>query len=232
MTYLVYLENDFTLLKNEYFGYGDNVVVGYHDPHKAALFKTKKEAKAFASTFSLDTKIGKADEHFKLFENTDYVYRQIPLIDKKLNKKYNDEKADEVIKWWINYRNAHDFQVTYDVFETWPKLYSMCKHLWDVESYHNRDYSEKYHTFKIKTDRGGSFDEFKKEIDKVIDDVTFLQDGYKKLSIIDHELSQYECRYFLYKDENDCTIASTYYTYKKGTMKECFDYMKNHYYYV
>ena len=132
------------------------------------------------------------------------------------------------IKWWLNYRNAHDSQVTYDVYETWPKLYSICKHLWDVESYHNCEYSEKYHTFRIKTDSGGSFDEFKKEID----DITFLQDGYKKFSIIDHELSQYECRYFLYKDENDCTIASNYYIHKKGTMKECFDYMKKHYYYV
>jgi hypothetical protein len=223
------MPNSFTLTKNEYFGKGDKCVIGYHDPRKATLFATEEEAREFASTFNMETRIGEAETHFKLFEKVDYVYRRLTVIDPVLNRKYNNEDANEVIKWWIEYSNSPEGSVSTEIYLTWPNLYSMCKHLWS--SYTITELEEKCNSFQIYTSTDGKFEEFKTELMKVMDHVTFTEDGYKKFAIFDHELSEYETRYFLYKNDNDCKIRSRYSDRCQGTMEKCFDLMKREYFY-
>ena len=228
--YLVYMRNDFTLLKNEYFGKGQDCVIGYHDPRKADTFSTKKAAQEFASTFNMETMIDTLDKHIDLFLNADYVYRQIPLIDSSLNQKYAGETADGVLNWWLRYAKLPEGSVTYDVYRTWPSLFAVCKHIHSHSVY--RSNKESFITFQLFASEDSKFKDFEKEVKKVLEHVTLLQDGYKKFSIFDHELSEFETRYFLHKNDQDCRIMGFMgRVLKSGSMEECFNTIKTDYYY-
>lgn len=229
--YLVYYDNSFTLLGKEYFTMGEKNITTYHDPRKATLFETKKEAEAFKNTFYMEAKIDLAEEHFKLFVSASFVYRTLPYYNKELNRKYNGEDKTEVIKWWMAMRREPDFTVSQVNYGSWPNLYSVCDHLWSASSYYGPEgSSQMLYTFEIYTQQKGTFKNFQEELSLVLHSVTYEENGYRKLPIFDHELSEFEKRYLYYKNDKDCKIGSRY-TMTKGTLEECFNVMRQSYYY-
>ncbi len=232
MKYLVYFENQFCLLGKEYFGEVGGKIIGYHHPAGAKLFKTKKEAKEFASLFDLQTKIEEAEPHFEAFRSCDYVYREITKLNPSLDRKYNNEKPDEVLKWWMEYKKAPEKATSYKSYETWPKLYSIFTYLWDLQSYYNREYTELYHTVQVRFPKNGDVKDFIKELDKVLDFVTYTAEGYKVFPIFDHTLSEYGTSYLHYKSPHDCKIVKGSWTVIPGTITHLFtNHLVRDYYY-
>ena len=230
--YIVFAENSYCMLNNEYFGKGDNCVIGYHDPRKATHFTTRKEAVEFSQTFKRECKIEDVENHLKKFDEFNGVYRTLPLLNNKVNIKYDGEKHKpaDVLKWWMKYKKLPENSVTSEVYGTWPKLYSTFTHLWDCVSYYNSKYTELYHTVQFRVPRESKFVGFKKELSKVLDFITYTKDDYKILPIFDHELSEYETRYLYYKSDTDCKIIGRHEIFK-GTLEKCFETIQRSYYY-
>jgi hypothetical protein len=230
--YLVYMKNDFCLTGKEYFGDSEGKIIGYHNPRLATLFSTKKEALRFCTTFDMDgVKIDLKERHFKSFDDCKYVFREIPKVNYTHSKKYTVETPKEVLEWWMQYKNLPERSVKYDDYKTWPKLYSLFTYLFDLATYNSRDYKEKYETCQIKVPKSGNIKDFRAELNLVLDFCTFFNEGYKVFPIFDHELSQYESRYFLYKSDDDCQITNGSYTKFEGTFEEVFNKIRNEYYY-
>ena len=222
------------MVGREYFGMGDGVVISYHNPYKADLFNTKKEAKKFASTFyigSLELVIDEALPNYRRYDNSDNVYRKIPLINTTMNVKYNGEGMKEVVKWWMTYHKSEHNSIEDRVYSSWPQLYMMCKHLWGVSGYIDKK-GTKMTTIQFCVAPDSKLSEFKKELKLVLGDITYTQDGYKVMSIFDHECSEYESRFLYYKDDTDCKIMNhSGRELGKGTLETCFEIMKTYYYY-
>lgn len=233
--YLVYVDNDFCVTGREYFIQKEGSVISTHNPNLATHFQTQKEAKSFAATFtlhSLKKKVVKVSGELTRFKNCDWIYRrEIPLLDKDLDRAYDDEGPEEVLKFWLEYQKLPEGSISYENYSTWPDLFSCFKYLWTTQGYHDiKDYSKTYHTVQIRVPKDGVYEDFKEEIGKVLDHVTYTEDGYKILPIIDHELSQYESRSLYYKSEKDCMIGGRF-PDGELTLKECFEIMKRMYYY-
>ena len=232
--YIVYTDNTFTLLNKEYFSKKGDEIIGFHNPELATRFGTKEEAKAFQSEISLKTKITTIDEECELFKKTDWVYRKFKCVNKTLNIPYKkgDDKVS-VLNWWMRYNKSNDRETTYDVYSTYPKLYSLFSHLWNISRYTSKNYVNKYITAEIYTNQEGTYNDFLEELNLVINDVTYLsEDGYKILPIFDKDLSEYGSRYLYFKDVNDCYIQEGYRTnMNKSTLSECFKKMTKEFYY-
>ena len=219
----------------EYFSKGEdgNSVMSYHNPRLAEIFKTKKDASEFASTFKMETQIEPAQKHFDLFDKCEYFYRKLPLLNHTLNVPYKGtETKEEILQWWKAYSKGEEDTVSYKAYRTWPHPYSFCEHLWDVQKYHTKDRKDYVHSFSIYTSNNGDFEKFKEELGLVIDFVDLKNDeGYKMLRIFDYELSEYETRSLLYKSESDCKVDGNYREHISGDLKKCFEYIRSNFYY-
>jgi hypothetical protein len=236
--YVVYAKNQFTLLGNEYFGTDGKDIIGYHDPKLASHFSSKEKAEEFCKLFDYgDRKIEPLDKHVKLFEKCTYVYRKMPMLDKKLDIKYDPKKHDAlaVLDWRMENVKSPEKSVSYESYRTWPDLYSVFSHLHSLCSYSSIDsidHREISHTAQLKTSKNSSYEDFRKEFDLVLKYCSFIDDeGRKRFPIIDHELSMYETRFLVYGGDEGCAISNGGYDIFKGTLKECFEEMKRKYWY-
>lgn len=231
--YVVYMKNDNCVTNKEFFKDCGVQVEGHHDPEKATAFKTKKEANEFKKQLYFDKlKTMLLSEAIKEYGKSPSLYRSFPKLDKSINVPYDSSMSlEDIIDFYRKYSQAGSFKTSYEVFASYPKLYSITKYLWDVESYTSKDYKKKYTTFCVKTERVGEYKEFLKEFNLVVDKCDFTKDGYKIFPIIDYELNEYESRKLFYKDENDCKIVGSYSEIASGTLKEMFNLMKSSFYY-
>jgi len=231
--YITCMKNDFTLLGYEYFAKGNGEIIGTHNPHKAEPFKTKKEAEEFLKLFAMDdAKVDEAEKHFKKFEKCDYVYRKIPMLNPEVDIPYNFHTPDEIIEWWKRVKVLPDKSVSFENYKTWPNLYSVTNHLWDIVSYYSRDYKELYYSCTIFTKKEGTFESFILDFKKIVDFCTFVdKNGYKVFQIFDKDLSENGTRYFLYKTDDDCKIEESRWTVHEGGIKKCFEIMHRNFWY-
>jgi len=234
MKYIVYMENSFCLLGKEFFSKGNGAAIGSHNPYTATQFESREVAEVFAKTFDLPTKIGYQEKFCRQFDKCDYKYREVPLIDIGHNRNFNKETddADAVLAWRMKTRMLPEKATSSAAYQSWPDLYSVFKHLHGIESYSSKDYKKTYYSCSINTTKDASFDLFKTELSKVLDFCTYIDDdGYKVFSIFDHELSQYESRYFLYKNDGDWEVSNGRRNVIEGTFEKCFDTMKREFWY-
>ena len=239
--YVVFVKNQFCLLGNEYFGTDGKQIIGYHDPNRASHFNTEREAKDFCKLFDYEgRKIEPLWKHVNLFSRCKYVYRKFSLLDKSMDVRYDPKKhsADDVLNWRMMYAKAAEKSVSQKTYSSWPDLYSVFKHLWSVQSYHSRDYKHTYHTVQLRTSKSADFETFKSEFDKVFDFCTYVDDEKRKVfPIFDHELNSYESRYLVCESRDKCYIQNQVQFLSKsnrafaGTLKQCFEQMKLHYWY-
>lgn len=211
-----------------------------YNPSFATQFNTQKKAKEWVNTYSSMADYSKivesADaiaEYAKWFKSGT-VRRTLSCINLSKSKPYNGEPLDEVIDWWI-YQKHNDDEIKYEHYKTWPKLYSMSKHLWDVNGYHNRDYSEIYIGFEIYTKSNGKFEDFESEINQVIDKVTYKDDeGFLIFPVFDHYLSEHgnSVSLLIHPETKQVKIASGRWRQDDYvSLEDAFNYLKKERYY-
>jgi hypothetical protein len=168
-----------------------------YDPQQATQFKTKKEAQKwidFASRMKTNSKVVEYQESVQQFldwANNGMVRRTLNCINRIMSRPYNNESLEEVIDWWI-YSRHNESEIDFDDYKTWPKLYSISKHLFEVNGYHSDDYKETYISFEIYSNKDGQFKDFETELNMVLDKVTLKdKEGYLVLPIFDHYLCEH-----------------------------------------
>lgn len=167
-----------------------------YDPQFATKFNTKKEAQQWIDVSSSMKEYSKivdlveSVKNYAIWCNNGTVRRTLTCINRTTSRPYNNEPIDEVIDWWI-YEKNNDDEIDYEDYKTWPHLYSMSKHLWDVEAYCSFDYDceQRSITFQLYTRKSGKFEEFENELKRVINKVTHKdEDGFLVFPIFDHYL--------------------------------------------
>ena len=124
------------------------------------------------------------------------------------------------------------FPVT--ILTTWPQLYSISKHLWDVEGYHSDDYKEIYTTFSVYTRKDGNFEDFQRELNMVMDKVTYKDDdGFLVMSIFDHFLSEHgnSVSLLIHPKTKQVKVSGRWHKEDFTSLEEAFNYMRRERYY-
>ena len=240
MTYIIKHDFDFDI---PYFvRLGDGTTFDeIYNPKFATQFKTNKEAQQWinvSSSMKSHSEVVDFQESVQKYEewfNGGTVRRTLACINRTMSRQYNNEPLEEVIDWWI-YATTNDDEIDYEDYETWPGLHSISKHLFSVEGFHSRDYSDLCITFQIYTRRNGNFDEFQRELNMVLDKVTYKDDdGYLVLPIFDHYLSEHgnSVSLLIHPETQQVKIEGKYsYDNRKfSSLKDAFDYMKLERYY-
>jgi hypothetical protein len=205
-----------------------------YDPKQATQFKTKKEAQKwidFASQMKTNSKVVEYRESVQQFldwANNGMVRRTLNCINRTMSRPYNNEPLEEVIDWWI-YSRANDGEIDYDDYKTWPNLYSISKHLWDVNGYHSKDYKKLYISFDIYSKQSGQFEDFKKELNIVLDKITFKdEEGYLILPIFDHYLSERgdSVSLLIHPETKKVKIGGRWHKEEFPSLEDAFNYIK------
>ncbi len=198
--YIVGMPNSFCGYGKEFFGLnGDKTqLVGSGNPNMADSFALKKDAKCFIEKYVVMDEI----QIYKLNNETQKylewlaegpIYRTMPVKSVELSRQYNNESPEEVLKWHLKYLENQD-SVTYDDYQTWPKLYSVFNHLWEINSCYDKEtYSKLEYRFSICVRPTSSLDTFKSEMKLIQKYAAKLYDKNDDvvLDVFDHYLSEY-----------------------------------------
>lgn len=205
------------------------------DPNFATVFAAQKDALTFAreitncaeyiSAVSKD----KALQDFEDWKRDGMVYGRRMIVDKSISRKYNNETPDEVLDWWIKYKNNNDSAIRYEDYKTWPKLYDVFECLWEAKKYEIGAMS-----FEMRVGKETKFETFKDQLDKIIDHVTHLneEDG-KVIDIFDRFLSEGGNTVYLVVNKNGTYSVNGRFNeiVKEKSLRECFDYLQKERYY-
>jgi hypothetical protein len=206
-----------------------------YDPRFATEFKTQKKALSWAKAntdwvkyIKVVNKSQAVDEYTKWVEQGT-IRRIIPKINKKYSRPYTNESKEEILEWWLWFI-AHDGEVAYEDYQTWPSLYSVFKHLWGVNYY-----SDGTQTISIYTSKDGDFQTFKDELDLVFDKITYKTDlGFIIFPVFDHYLSEGgNTANLLYDPKTEKVEIQLRYNslLKFPNLEEAFEYLKRERYY-
>lgn len=205
-----------------------------YDPQQATQFKTKKEAQKwidFASQMKRNSKVVEYQESVQQFldwANNGMVRRTLNCINRVMSRPYNNESLEEVIDWWI-YSRTNDDEIDYDDYKTWPELYNITKHLWGVNGYCSKDYKKLYISFEIYSKQSGQFEDFEKELNMVLDKITFKdEEGYLILPIFDHYLSEHgnRVRLLIHPETKKIKIGGRWRDDEFNSLEDAFNYIK------
>lgn len=211
-----------------------------YSPHFASVFQTEQLALEWSKSntnfgeyaVALETQPEK--DKFDEWVKGGMVRRHFELVDKKLSREYNGESPEDVLAWWISIR-GNDGTIRNEDYRTWPKIYSVFKHLFDCVSYYSKDNSGPFlHSFSVYTRRDGKFEDFEKELGLVLPHITHLNDdGDKVIDVFDHYLSEGGNSVSLLAHKNGkFSVEGRYEKPVKNTsLKECFEYLKRERYY-
>lgn len=206
------------------------------DINFATKFKTSEEAINWSKKNTTFGEYAKADKEsflrieFNGWLNSGMLRRTFGQLS-VFNRPYNEESPEEVLRWRVGCALSSDAEIQYENYKTWPSLYSVFSHLHAVESYWDDSYTNKSLSFKVYTPKNGKLKNFQYELSLILPYCTYKTNDYYSFSIFDHELSENDCRRFLYKSEKDCKIVGRWVEYKKGTLKECFEHMRENFWY-
>jgi hypothetical protein len=238
MTYII--KHDFNQTIPYYVKVVDNTTFNeIYNPELATQFKTKTEAQEWidvSSSMKSHSKVVDFNESVKTYKEwtkEGTVRRTLNCINRTMSRPYNNEPIDEVIDWWI-YQKHNDDEIDYEDYKTWPELHSISKHLCNVNGYYSPDYSVLYIGFKIYTRQDGNFDEFETELNRVMNKVTYVDDGgYLIFPIFDHYLSEHgnSVSLLIHPETKKVKIGSRWPDNEFSSLEEAFNYMKREHYY-
>lgn len=171
-------------------------------------------------------------EKFKRNLAEGMVRRSFEVVNKKISRAYNGESPKQILRWWISLQGQDD-KIRYEDYKTWPKLYSVFKHIWDKQGFHSSDYKEIYHTFEVRVPKNSNLKDFKKELDLIVPHITYLdKKGNKIIGVIDHHLGKNgNIVNFIVKPNDVYALVSRWEDKIEGTLEEVFNYWKTHRYY-
>jgi hypothetical protein len=238
MTYII--QHDFNQDTPYYVKTVDNTEFQeIYNPKIATQFKTKKEAQQWIDVYSSmksHSKVVDFEKSVQKYEewvNGGTVRRTLACINRTMSRKYNNESLEDIIDWWIYQRNNDD-EIDFDDYKTWPQLHTIAKHLWDVEGYHSKDYKEIYITFEIYTPEDGNFEDFQRELNMVMDKVTYKDDdGFLIMPIFDHFLSEHgnSVSLLIHPETKQVKVGGRWRKEDFSSLKEAFNYMRRERYY-
>lgn len=210
-----------------------------YNPEFATIFSTKKEAQDWINYSSPMKKYSKVVDYKKSVKEYQEWYksgtprRTLGCINRSMSRPYNNDSLDVVIDWWIYY-SSNDDLIDYEDFGTWPKLYSLTKHIHDVSGYHSKDYKELYITFDLYTSRDGNFEEFEAELNRIIHKVTYKdEEGYLIFPIFDHYLSEggNSVSLLFHPDIKKVKIGGRWHKGEYSSLADAFEYLRKERYY-
>jgi hypothetical protein len=236
MTYII--RQDFDISSVPYYVrvVDDKTFEEVYNPAFATQFNSEAEARKWIDTYSSMAKYSTIVEfkdsvslYFEWFKGGT-VRRTLSCINTSKSRPYNNESVDEVIDWRI-YATENGSEIKFEHYKTWPHLYQICEHLWDVENYPNSKYTEYYLTFKIYTGKSGKFEEFEAELNKVMDKVTYRdEDGYLIFPIFDHFMSEHgnNVSLLIHPETEKVKISGRYSWNERefSSLEDAFDYMR------
>lgn len=238
MTYII--QHDFNQGTPYYVKTVDNTEFQeIYNPKIATQFKTKKEAQQWIDVYSSmksHSKVVDFEKSVQKYEewvNGDTIRRTIACINRTMSRKYNNESLEDIIDWWI-YQTQNGYKIDYEDYKTWPQLYSISKHLWEVEGYHSGDYKEIYITFSVYTRKDGNFEDFQRELNMVMDKVTYKDDdGFLIMSIFDHFLCEHgnSVSLLIHPETQQVKVGGRWRKEDFPSLEEAFNYMKRERYY-
>lgn len=220
----------------------DNIsLVETYDPELATQFKSEDEAQHWIDVNSpmkeYSKVVGFNDciSEYMEWKDGGSVRRVLECIDRSMSRPYNGEGLEDVIDWRMFYCNNDD-KIDYDDYITWPELHSISNHLWELDHYSSWDRKEEYISFAIYTRRDGDYRVFEKELNMVIDMVTYKdEDGYLIFPIFDHYLSEHgnSVSLLIHPETKKVKIYGRYSSNNKeyDSLESAFEYMKAERYY-
>jgi hypothetical protein len=146
-------------------------------------------------------------------------------LSTSLSRKYNGETGRELLDWWFNYNKVDsDRVISYDCCKTWPKPYSVFKHIWEIRGYWDSEYKNKEIRLCVYTRRDANFDEFKQELELGLDVIG--ASGPVNIDVFDHYLSEYGNSVCLQRDEKgEWSVKSRIGPHHLGSLRSVFDYL-------
>lgn len=214
-----------------------------YDPNFATTFPTTEDANNWVkkhTNFSDYAKVlPAADEwlEYELYMENGGVRRSFDLITDDVSRPYDpdNDTVEDVIDFWVN----HDSEsVRYEDYKTWPKLYSLTSHIFDVLVYHDQDdYSKLYVSFSVYVPSDTpDHNQFEKEIKSVLKHITRKdEEGRLVIDVFDHKLSYRGDSVSILYDEvkDDWYVTSGYYCdpTKFDSIKKLFEYLRRYRYY-
>lgn len=210
-----------------------------YNPKFATQFATEVEAQKWIDTwsslkdFSTVVDYEESAQRFEEWAKDGMVRRTLACINRAMSRKYNNEPLAEVVDWWI-YATINDDEIDYEDYETWPDLYSISKHLHEVQSCSSGDFETIDITFQIYTSQNGNFDEFQSELNLVLDKVTLRdEDGFLILPILDHHLSEggNSASLMIHPETKKVRVEGRWTGEEFSSLEEAFEFMKRERYY-
>jgi hypothetical protein len=146
-------------------------------------------------------------------------------LSTSLSKKYNGETGRELLDWWFNYNKVEsDRVISYDCYETWPKPYSVFKHIWEIRGYWDSEYKNKEIRLCVYTRKEANFDDFKQELELGLDVIG--ANGPVSVDVFDRYLSEYGNSVCLQRDEKgEWSVKSRIGLHHLGSLRSVFDYL-------
>jgi len=205
------------------------------NPNYATTFKTKKEANNWVernTTFKEYAKVVDSKKTIKEYEewqSNGSVRRTFYLVDNTLSRPYAGESPEEVLEWLLK---VDKYQIRYEDSKTWPELYSLFKHIHRLNKFPDDDSKEECVSFSLSFKLDSNFEEFKKEFALIVKSTTYEKNGYKIFDVFDRFLSEGGNSVDLfYKNDNDCYVSGRWSEKVRGSLKECFEYLRKERYY-
>lgn len=236
-TYIIAYYNSLISI-NEYFRLENNQLVSYFDPEKATLFESTEKANIFIKEYvasDLEFVVKPLEQCVEKYKNKlkeGFKFNTLPLKNKKLSVKYNGESAKKVLDWWIQVKTNSEETIKYEDYKTWPHLYQKFKCLHDIDCFHDYETNSREITFSFRVQPTTTFEDLNKEFNLIKNHITYTdKKGNKIITIIDHQLNQYDSRYLIILPNNKYRLKGRHSIYSEGTFEEVFDFWKTNFYY-
>ena len=210
------------------------------DPNKATRFESTEIALAWMKNNSnyfsrvQVVELTAAQELFNTWFESGLFYKKFPAIDRKLSRKYNPQKDDDcsIIQWHIDCLLKNSDEILEEDFCTWPKISGRYKHLVCFERFWNINTKTSEIACVIMVDEHSTFKAFSKDIDLVVDKMTYRDDGL--IFPVINTAENWNFSVFLVKhNEYSWSIRKSDNTHflKFEPLKKCFKFLRKHFSY-
>ena len=204
----------------------------YFNNSETALNWMRDNTNLFEYAHAVDSV--EANKKFQEWSKHGMVRREFPAIDRKFSRKYDPQKNDRisVLQWYIDKALNSEDNILYSDSRTWPSLYSLFKHLNDIQVFARKN-NVKTIGCQISVSKKADFETFKDEIDLIIERIDVDEDGDLRFPILDDDLSRGGSRYLIKCKDGSWEICSYYGSrmLEDANLEDCFKYIQEHFSY-
>lgn len=209
------------------------------DPAHATKFSSKKKAREWADRETTMAEYisviqeSEAKAKFNAWYDNGMIRRTLSLVDNSFSRPYNGEDKYKILEWQWEHTTSEEDRVRFEDYKTWPDLYQVFNHLHGFVSYSDEE-GNPFHSVEIYTSKDGVYEDFKTELDLVIDRLNhFDNEGNLIIDVFDHYLSEGGNTVFLVAMRDGKWRIDSHYGHDFGptTLKKCFEYIRKNRYY-